>query len=670
MKKTKKIKVKKLAKVNMPMVSRSSKRSELGDFPVKHFSYSSLVAFTTNPILWKIKYVNGDRFDTATSVSFIIGQAFHTAMEVYYGGGDESVPADESGAIEFALKAGMSFLENYNDGFINFTTTIPNKQKAFDLFTFAFNSYVKAKPYNTEEVVSIEEKLEEAIDIDWRGERLTLPIPLKGYTDKIVREDGKLKIKDYKATSKFSDPEKIDGAKIIQAVCYYLLVYAKYGEEPYSITFEEIKWTKNADGGPQVREYEIIYSENDQYFDLFFRLYSDIIRAINGEMVYVPNLYAMFDNEVSLISYIHRLDVDEEAAKLMKKHRVDNLTDLLKKEIQKASNMSKLLKTVEKQFVEAKAIDYTKMTNQEKIRTKLLEHGMLLNFDSVIEGATVNLYRYSPSIGLKMARIRNYADDIEQVLGTSGIRVLAPIPGSTLVGFEVPKTDRTFPALPTNKGWELAIGQTIEGTTRYFDIRQAPHMLVAGSTGSGKSVFLHSIIRQIMNIPEADLFPFDPKQVEMAQYEKSVTKYAHDPETIKSELATLCDLMDVRYGMLKSSGKKSIAEAIGMSYIFAIIDEYADLYGRTSETGQLIKRLAQKGRAAGIHVIIATQRASTKVIDGDIKVNFPTKVVFRMGKAVDSVVMLDEPGAEKLLGKGDMLFATEAGIERLQGFNV
>ena len=664
------MRAKKITKKLLPKVTKGKISNEVGQFPVDHYSYSSLVQFSSNPILFKIKYINKDRFDTVMGISAIIGQSFHRAMEVYYGDEDGKTPVNESEAIEFALKAGMEYLEAYNDGFINFTTTIPNKQKAFDLLSFAFNSYVSVKPYDNENetVISIEEKLEEYVDVEWNGKALTLPVKLKGYTDKIVRVGDKLKIVDYKVCSRFSDSDKIDGAKIIQAVQYYLLAYAKYGEQPYSMIFEEVKMTKNSDGTSQVREYEIIFSENSQYFDLYFRLYQDITRALNGEMVYVPNFYAMFDNEVAMIAYIHHLDIEEETAKLLKKHQVDNLTDLLKKEIHKASNMSKLLKAVEKQFVEAKAIDYSKMTNEDKIRTKLLEHGMLLQFDSKIEGSTVDMYRYSPSIGLKMARIRTYADDIEQVLGISGIRVLAPIQGSTLVGFEVPRVERTFPTLPSSKGFELAIGQTIDGRTKYFDIREAPHMLVAGSTGSGKSVFLHSIIKQLIKLPNVELFLMDPKQVELSQYEEDVMEYRHSHSGILASLESLVEEMERRYTVMKKLKIKNISETADFNYKFVIIDEYADL-AMKEQTGNTIKLLAQKGRACGIHIILATQRASAKVIDGDIKVNFPTKVVFRMGKVVDSMVMLDESGAEKLLGKGDMLFSNESGIERLQGFN-
>lgn len=656
-------------KLSLPRawVSKSKPSKEYEKFPVDHYSASSMIKFSTNPILFKIEQINKDRFETAQGISGVIGKAFHIALNVYYGGADEYSPTSEEEAIEYGLTAGMDFLEKYNDGFINYSSTIPNKQKAFDLFSFAFNSYVKEMPYEKDSIVATEERMCEKIDLEWRGKHINLPVKLKGFLDKVTREDGKLKIKDYKTCTRYSDPEKIDGAKIIQAVEYYFLTYAKFGEEPYSLTFEEVKMTKNADGSKQVRTYEIVFSENDLFFDFYLRLYEDITCALNGEQVYVPNVNALYDNEIAIIAYVHRLDIEEEVAKLMKANHVSTLTDLLKQEIQNAGSLRKFMKTVESKFVSAKNINYDTMKNEDKIKTKLMEHGMMLQFDSIIEGSTVDLYRYTPSIGLKMSRIRNYVDDLEQVLGVGGIRVLAPIRGTNFVGIEVPKENRTFPAKPAFKGFEIAIGEQMSGGTRYFDIRTAPHMLIAGSAGSGKSVFLHSIIKQLLDIPNVHLHLFDPKQVELFQYEEFVEEYKHSPAGISAGLESLVAEMEKRYSKMKSLRIKNISETKEFPYKFVIIDEYADLKMR-SEIDNNIKLLAQKGRAAGIHLIVATQRASTKVIDGDTKVNFPVKAVFRVSKQVDSRVMIDEDGAEKLLGLGDMLFSNDRGIERLQGY--
>ena len=696
-------------KLGLPRVMKSGQKQqtnqskpEIDSFPVAHYSASSMIKFSSNPVLFKIQYINRDRFDTAMNISGVIGSAFHQAMEVYYGGSDTLIPTNEAEAIEYGLKSGMDFLEKYNDGFINFSKTVPNKQKAYDLLSFAFNEYIKQNPYKPNETIAVEDEIKEKIDIEWRGQKLTLPVKLKGFIDRTLREDGKLKLRDYKTCSKFSDPEKIDGAKIIQAVMYYLLAYAKHGEEPYSLTFEEVKLSKNSDGTSQVRQYEIVYADNELFFDFFFRFYEDMTRALNGEMVFVPNVHTMFDNEVSIVSYIHRLDISEENAKLMKKHKVSNLTDLLKKEMQSTANMRKLMKTMEEEFISAKNLNYEKMKNEEKIQTKMMEHGMMIQFDSVVEGSTVDLYRYTPSIGLKMKRIRNYVEDIEQVLGISGVRVLAPIPDSTLIGFEVPRKERTYPMVPSGSGFDIAIGQDIMGAARRFDIRTAPHILVAGASGSGKSVFLNTLIEQLSRIPNTELHLYDPKKVELAHYKSKAVDYQSSISEINDALEKLEAEMGSRYEELEKAGVRNITGMPSMKYKFVIIDEFGELIAaqhvdveikktgkvfskgmnagmeetkeiKTDVSGEIerrILRLAQMSRAAGIHIVIATQRPSTDVIKGTIKANFPVKVVFKTAKQIDSQVILDEMGAEKLSGKGDMLFAGDKGIERLQGYNI
>lgn len=662
-------------------------------FPLDHVSASSMILFSTNPILFKIKKLNRDTIDTMTGVSAVIGKAFHHAMETYYAPTDDETGRDEPAAIKATLEAGTNYMAEYPEGWIEWSKDVPTRQDAIELVAFAITEYVKSSKYTAERTIACEDKILTEIDIEWRGRQLRLPAPLKGFIDRVTRrKDGKLCVRDYKTCRSFSNLDKIDGAKIIQAVEYFFLAHAKYGEAPHSMTFEEVKLTKNKDGGPQVREYEVVYADNPLYFEFYFRFFEDMVRALNGEMVYVPNVKAMFDNEVAIVAYIQRLDVTEEVAARKKKLGVATLTDLLKADIQQAGNMRKLLTAVEDQLAQAKSMNYEAMKNEEKIAAKMIEHGMILKFDSLVRGATVDLYRFSTTLGIKMSKIRQYADDIQQVLGATSVRVLAPIPNSVLVGFEVPREERRFPEVPAASGFDLAIGETIEGKIRRFDLRDAPHMVVAGSAGSGKSVFLHSMIRQLTEAG-AHMVLIDPKQVEFSRYDDALTELS----AIEQAIELLVHDMEQRYELLKKAKKRDAREA-GWKPTVLVIDEYADLVmggaapkkktrkkeyiddqgAKVTETdvdgGPLgidhhIQRLAQKGRAAGIHIILATQRASAKVISGDIKVNFPVKAVFRVAKAVDSMVMLDEDGAEKLLGKGDMLFGSEAGIERLQSYN-
>jgi len=660
----------------LPTVTKRSSKDdktlavEFANFPVQHYSYSSFTKFGSDPFMFKVNYINGDQIETTSSPSNVLGKAMHKALETYLGGNpDVPVPADDGEAIKIAHQVGLEYLQGYSDGFIGYNTVIASREKLNEKFAFAFFGYIKEFDYRkyVKEVVLVEKMLKHKIEVDGK----VLPVPLKGSADLVYRDfKDRLIIRDHKITSTYSNPEAIDGAKLIQAAFNYFLVAAETGEKPYSMVYSEFKISKNADGSPQMREFEIVFDDHPLIFELFYRYYYDVTDALLGKQVFVPNVYAMYDKEVSILAYIHRLDQDEEREKAFKKNKVDNITDFLKKRIQKDGAMKQYLETVSAKFVSAETLNYKTMTTEEKIKMKLAEHGLAVEFHSKVRGNSVELYRYEPSIGLKMSKIASYTKDIEQVVEKSGIRVLAPIKDSGLVGFEIPLDERTFPTAPKARGFEVAIGQTVMGEARRFDIRQAPHMLVAGSSGSGKSVFLNNLINQLLTIPRVELHLFDPKQVELVQFEgeSKVKEYQSHHAAIAISLEALCEEMEERYKEMKAARVKSIEDMPSMRYKFVIIDEFADL-GMKTHIGSLIQLLAQKGRAAGIHLIIATQRASTRVINGDIKVNFPTRVVLRMSKGVDSRVMLDEDGAEKLLGKGDMLFASDAGIERLQGYS-
>lgn len=693
------------------------------DFPMKYYSASSMRAFSVNPILFRIKYLNHETIDSTHSPVLMLGNAFHNAMEVYYGGSDEIVVTDEADAIKKGLEVGLKFIEDYPDGMVGWNTTYQGKQQVMDKFTFAFNSYVSEMPYLTQNILSTEEEMEEKVRVEWRGETVDLPVALKGYTDKIIEEDGKLIIIDYKTCTKFSDPDKIDAYKIIQAVVYYFLTYAKTGRQPHAMRYEEVKVTKNSKGDagkPQVRTYEIVYAENELFFDFFLRYYDDMTRAINGEMVWIPNVSAMYDNEIAVIAYINRLDMPEEMANQMQHDQVSNITDLLKSKIANANSMKKLLKTVESQFTTAKTMNYEDMTIEQRVETKMAEHGMLLKHHDTAQGSTVDLYRFTPSIGIKMSRIASYGADIEQVVGVSGVRILAPIPNSTYVGFEVPRTERLYHgAGPKADGINVAVGMDLHGEVQHIDIESAPHVLIAGTTGGGKSVMLRSILNSIKG--NAEFWLADPKGVEL--HDIAANRYAEEPEDIRTMLEDLTTVMDERYKELKKNGQRKwegtpivcVIDEFGdfilqnpkgfnppnydswtearlarefrkrypeyddsnfdkQTYISVLTkaDEeratkYADLNGE-----QLVVKLAQKARAAGIHLIIATQSPRADVVTGKIKANFPTKIALRTSTEVESRIILDQLGAEKLLGKGDALIlrSDSADLIRIQGYSI
>jgi len=703
--------------MQLPKVTRRKEDLKNSEFPLKHYSYSSMRKFSSDPFTFRLNYVQGQYVDSLTKAPFVLGNAFHKAMQVYNGGDDEIIVCNESEALMFGLEAGVKYIDSQFEGMVDWTKKLPNKQKLQELLVFMFNSYTSEMPYSQNEIIEVEAKSLEKIDVEWNGKQLSLPIPLKGYMDKVVRDDkGRIVIIDYKTTQKYSDMDKIDAGKLLQASVYYFLAFVKYGEAPYSSEFHEVKSSKNSiidpETGkypPQTKVYEFVYEEMPVMFELFFRFYQDMTDAIMGKMVWVPNIadpYNSDESQTALIGYIHRLDDPEELSKLMKELQVENVSDLLKKKLESKRNDGLFLKTIEKNLrKEFTKIDYSKLSMHEKIQRKMIEFGIIINYVDTVKGHNVTQYRYEPTVGVRMTTLLKHEKDFEQVLGVANVRVLAPIPNTPYVGVEVPNQERTFPeSMPANNGYELAIGCDIYGKEVKFDITEAPHMLVAGSTGSGKSVFMDTLIEQLKSCTYTDIHLIDPKMVEFAHHigDKNVKNHMTDPESIDRHLAQLVKVMNKRYTTLLNAGVKSIKEHNGsMRHIFVFIDEYGDLIVskhekvETIETGmyergpkagtaktktvvtniskQIEKNilvLSQKGRACGIHLIIATQRPSTDIISGSIKNNFPTKAVFRTGKAIDSQVVIDQAGAEKLTGKGDMLFSTHEGVERLQAYKL
>lgn len=622
--------------------------------------------------MFKVNYINGDRIETTSSANSILGQACHKAMKTYLGGNpDIPTPADDGEAIKLGHQIGLEYIQNYSDGFIEWSSTIPNRAKLEERYAFAYFGYIKESHYPEEikDTLIVEQALTHKVEVNGK----VLPVPLKGYPDLVYRDHkGRVVIDDHKFTSRYSDEEKIDGEKLIQAVQLFLLVAAHTGEIPYQIRFREFKTTPNQDKSPQVREFVIVYEETPLAFEFYYRFYEDMTDALLGKQVFVPNIKTLYDNEVSILAYIHRLDIDEERAKAFKALKVDNITDFLKLKIQKTGAMKKYLDVVAKKFVSATTLNYKTMTTPERIKMKLAEHGLGVEFVDKIEGGSITLYRFEPAVSLKMSKIEAYSKDIEQAVEVSGIRILAPIPDSGLVGFEVPNKERTFPTVaPKNDGFNVAIGVNIFNETISMDIREAPHLLVAGATGSGKSVFLNSLIQQFSNIKDADIILIDPKMVELHQFadQKNVLAYEDDPKAIAKRLASVVEIMNTRYKLLKKQKMKNIKNT-SMRYLFVVIDEFGDLVNSAfgEEIKESILLLAQKARAAGIHIILTTQRPSVKIIDGDIKANFPTRIAFKTASQVDSQVILDQNGAEKLLGKGDMLLKMHESVQRLQGF--
>ena len=319
--------------------------------------------------------------------------------------------------------------------------------------------------------------------------------------------------------------------------------------------------------------------------------------------------------------------------------------------------------------------------NANLIKRTLLNFGILVEMDEISIGPSVTRYALKPAEGVKLSRILGLQNNLELALAAHPVRIEAPIPGKSLVGIEVPNTAKSTIGLGSLIAEEtfskserpllVAMGKDITGSSIFDNVAKMPHLLIAGATGSGKSVIIHALITSLLyrNPPENLKFiMIDPKRVELTLYNgipHLLTPVITEPKKAILSLKWLAKEMDRRYDLLEKSSVRDIAsyhKNVGTSadplpYIIVIIDELADLmslYPRELEAA--VVRLAQMSRAVGIHLILSTQRPSVNVITGLIKANIPSRVALQVVSQVDSRTILDSAGAEKLLGAGDFLF--------------
>lgn len=344
--------------------------------------------------------------------------------------------------------------------------------------------------------------------------------------------------------------------------------------------------------------------------------------------------------------------------------------------------------------------------NKNRIIETLKSFGIDISSIKATVGPTVTLYEIKPAEGIRISKIRNLEDDIALSLSALGIRIIAPMPGKGTIGIEVPNKNARVVSgqsifgskkfQETTYDLPLAFGKTISNEVFMVDLCKMPHILVAGATGQGKSVGLNAMITSLLYKKHPSELKFvlvDPKKVEFSIYSKierhflaelpdSVEPIVTDVKKVVQTLTSICVEMDARYDLLKVAGLRNIKEYNQkfidrrlnpekghryLPYIVVVIDEFGDLIMTAGREVELpIARIAQLARAVGIHMIIATQRPTTNIITGTIKANFPARVAFRVGAMIDSRTILDRPGANQLIGRGDMLYLNGSDPVRVQ----
>lgn len=357
--------------------------------------------------------------------------------------------------------------------------------------------------------------------------------------------------------------------------------------------------------------------------------------------------------------------------------------------------------------------------NKQKIKDTLSTYGIEIQSIAATVGPTITLFEIVLQSGTKISKVKNLSDEIAMCIASkSGIRIIAPIPGKSAIGIEVPNKDPQIVSMHsciTSKTFQetraelpVVLGKTITNEVCCFDLAKMPHLLVAGATGQGKSVGLNAIITSLLykkHPSQLKMVLVDPKQVEFSIYsriEKHFLAKLPDEEEpiitdvskVVSTLNSVCLEMEDRYALVKDAGLRNIKEYNEkfihrelnprkhikapngskegayhhyLPYMVVVVDEYGDLIMTAGKEIELpIARIAQKARAVGIHMIIATQRPSAKIITGIIKANFPARIAFRVGQAIDSSIILDQTGAQHLIGRGDLLFSAGDRFERVQ----
>jgi len=358
---------------------------------------------------------------------------------------------------------------------------------------------------------------------------------------------------------------------------------------------------------------------------------------------------------------------------------------------------------------DAPAIDEKEQeANKNRIIKVLQDFGIEIATINATVGPTITLYEITPAAGVRISKIRNLEADIALSLAALGIRIIAPIPGKGTIGIEVPNARPVMVSMESilnsrkfaESKMELpvALGRTITNEVFMFDLAKMPHLLVAGATGQGKSVGLNCVITSLLykkHPAELKLVMVDPKMVEFSIYSPIIKHFlakmpdVDDADAIITDttkvihtLKSLCIEMDNRYELLKDANVRSVIEYNNLfkdrklnpekghrylPYIVVVIDEFGDLIMTAGKDIEMpIARIAQKARAVGIHMIIATQRPTTNIITGTIKANFPARMAFRVSSMIDSRTILDRPGANQLIGRGDLLFLSGSDPVRVQ----
>lgn len=630
----------------------------LSNFLINSWSYSKVTTFARNEKAMEMQYIYG--LYGRKSATNVAGNAYHEALRWYFQNKQKGKQID---LVELE-QAAFEYIDNIKSNDWKIQKTTPSVEscvlKAVETTNKLLKNFMIEKAIyedDIKKILDVEIKLEEWVTVNG----VDIPLPCHMVIDLTIEtNDGKIAVIDHKSKATYTDEEEMALSVGVQAITYVLGYEAYTGQRVDEVWFVENKHSQNKDKSPQLQKNVIAIDDNTRrlYEALLYEPLKRMIEAVsNPDYVYLINQYDNLVSQAELHDFWCRTMIPEttvedfnveETKKALVAQRIRKIRD---------ASIGSVSPTVIKKFKEnaSKYIQYdlssSNMTAQEKVEHVLRTFNMPVEVSHTFDGYSSTTYLLSISAGIKVAAIHSHKLDLANALDVSSVRVtgnLIVYEGKSYLGVEVSK--KREKNLIWNKkladGPVIPIGVDNYGNVIKWDLtnQSAPHMLVCGATGSGKSVFLNSTIHYALASKDVKhVYVFDPK-----------FEFRH-----LGRHTTVCNEIGEIEGMMAMLVEKmnNMVRAGQSELTMIVFDEFADAVAQSKGKSleENLRILLQKGRSSGLRIIAATQRASVKVITGDAKANFPVQVCFRVPKEIDSRVVIDEPGAESLAGKGDGL---------------
>ncbi len=676
----------------------------LSHYLINYWSFSRVSTFARNEKEFEMRYLYN--VYSKLSATAVAGQAYHAALELFFG---KLATGEVCDIIDMQLTATEVINSQPADAW-KIQKTRPTVQDCIDAATKSsyqgIENFLKEQDLylnDIDEVLGVEFNLEEWLTVNG----VDIPMPCKMKIDLVVRtRDGKIAIVDHKLRGYFTAPEDINFTIGKQAIIYALGYEAYFGKTVDEVWFVENKISKNRDGSKQLQMSKVTLDTGTRrlYEAMLYEPLKRMIEATSDpDYVYVINDSDSFTSKAELYEFwaktlldeIEAFNVPEDKKPLMEKRRRkikdSSLTTV-------TPSVIRNFKKYTEQFI---PYDFTNkdMTNEQKIEHVLRSFGIPVQVEHTFEGYSSTTYLLEMGAGVAVSSVARYRLDMANALNQPNVRVgseLTVYNGKAYLSIEANKRATSTLLYDPNKLVEqkIPIGLDNLQQTVFWDLnnQSTPHALVCGATGSGKSVLIKSTIRYALQsgIKGKDMYIFDPKHEFTGYRDKGITVVT-DISDIEIQMALLVIEMEERVRRGQTEPKTLVifdefADAVANSrkgkelnnYKMETVGVYKNgkpkmqrvLVSTDRSLEENLRVLLQKGRSSGFRIMAATQRASVKVITGDAKVNFPVQICFRVPKDVDSVVVLDEAGAESLNGRGDGLIKSPEypQVTRFQGF--